>query len=445
MHPRLAPVVLAPLLCAVVVVLSAVWPLFYTPTPSGETCWTVTQFTSKRRDCDCTYPDSTRPLVAHCECTYDNAMAALPGAPETDENFSALYALYVACVAASALGFCMTCRAQHAPRERTTYAGAAYGRYLRAMLGYFCAQLAVSAAVAIAFAELRCHYHNLADARTYYRVGATTTSEITRGPPGAAAVGARVVLTVGTAYCAVVTNAALELVLLRRAEMLQAPKYALSARGSGRAKLLRALKWAIIGQLVALVGAMPWAIHVNVDIVTSDGGDAATLALRYVWGAFGVVHVAISALLAGLFLLYVVETSRRVIDVAHIGIDADGVGAEAPGAAPAAAPAADSAESGRCARSWRVSLSPRGVGGRCARCVPARTASRARAAASRRAQLRAGAQDARRPDGAARRGDFGGLHAGDARVLRQHHLGLHQLARQPRLPPARPESRRRPA
>ena len=113
MHPRCAPLLLAPLLCAVVVVLSAVWPLFYTSSPSGQTCWTVTQFTSRRRDCECTYPDASRPFVPRCECTYDNAMAALPGeyAAETDDNFGALYVLYVACVAASALGL-------HAMRRR---------------------------------------------------------------------------------------------------------------------------------------------------------------------------------------------------------------------------------------------------------------------------------------------------------------------------------------
>ena len=96
-------------------------------------------------------------------------------------------------------------------------------RYLRALVFYFLMQTLVNFCAAIAFVENRCHYHNV-DLRRPHLPGVAGSPwagrpEMEPNPAGSYV--ARALCTLGSLVGGITTNVVLELVLVRKARMVE--------------------------------------------------------------------------------------------------------------------------------------------------------------------------------------------------------------------------------
>ena len=120
-------------------------------------------------------------------------------------------------------------------------------RYLRALVFYFLMQTLVNFCAAIAFVENRCHYHNV-DLRRPHLPGVAGSPwagrpEMEPNPAGSYV--ARALCTLSSFVGGITTNVVLELVLVRKARMVE---------GVDRLRrFLKAIAWLVVAQLLLLL------------------------------------------------------------------------------------------------------------------------------------------------------------------------------------------------
>jgi len=137
----LAPIVL----CAPPVLLVLLWPFFYVPAPTSEHCWIVP-------------PGVTTEVGVGLQSTLHLDYAA-----ENDGNFVALYVWYVLAVTASAVGCGFSFRLLSRLLALGDYSvqQARYNSYVRVLCIYFGLQLLINFLTCVTFVENRCHFHNV--------------------------------------------------------------------------------------------------------------------------------------------------------------------------------------------------------------------------------------------------------------------------------------------
>ena len=220
-------------------------------------------------------------------------------ARETDENFGPFCALYVLAALVSAAGVWMAWRRRvRLVRVGEAYATKSFMRFANALVVYYFLQLLFNLIVLATFFSIRCGFHN---------VGAS---------PGN--VTARTLYQLSTMFGGVFTNAVLELVLLRKAQMMEG----FATRGTG---YNRCIAWLIWVQIILLPLSLPFGVLFNVNLVSkgpekafdyNDDGrveesENPTVPFQATMGLFGMVHVAASITLCVIFVQLLRLAQRR--------------------------------------------------------------------------------------------------------------------------------------
>ena len=323
---------------AVVTLLPVVWPFFYVSSPVPEpfdclepgepshfkcsgpedprivnhnfdTCWVRPPFTS-------------HPLMGH-------GMPGLAPRSEDDDSFTTLFVLYVLAVAVSCAGAVVSSRMMLLLRRSGTYRATNYRRYLRALVFYFLMQTLVNFCAAIAFVENRCHYHNV-DLRRPHLPGVAGSPwagrpEMEPNPAGSYV--ARALCTLSSFVGGITTNVVLELVLVRKARMVE---------GVDRLRrFLKAIAWLVVAQLLLLLvstvgGFFSLTLPMLMEEPREDGrvffsvfdtnGDGELTPDEYENSAtysainlmcFGLLHAFVSAALCYVFVKLLTTAKRR--------------------------------------------------------------------------------------------------------------------------------------
>ena len=224
-------------------------------------------------------------------------------AREADDNLVFLAALYVLTALVSAAGVWMAWRRRvRLVRVGVAYATKGFMRFTNALLVYYVLQLFVNLIALITFFSIRCGFHN---------VGAS---------PGNVA--ARTLYQTSTMFGGVFTNAVLELVLLRKAQMMEG----FAARGTG---CNRCIAWLIWVQIILLLLGLPFGVISNVNLVSKgpekafdyddsgsvEASEDPTVPFQATMALFGLVHVAASITLCVIFvqLLQLAQRRNRVL------------------------------------------------------------------------------------------------------------------------------------
>ena len=242
---------------AVVALLPAVWPFFYVASPVPEPfdclptkwdpytfdCWTPNNPKILHHNFDTCWiqvPTHSHPLLGL-------GMFGWPPKHENDDNFTALFVLYVLAVAVSCVGAVVSSRMILRLRRSGTYHSPHYRGYLRALVLYFLMQTLLNFCSALAFVENRCHYHNV-DLRRPHLHGVAVSPWFGRPetePNPAGSYVARVLSTYSTTVGGLATNVVLELVLVRKARMLEGVDHL--------RRLVKAIAWFVVAQLLLLL------------------------------------------------------------------------------------------------------------------------------------------------------------------------------------------------
>ena len=348
---------------AVVTLLPVVWPFFYVSSPVPEpfdclepeepsifkcsgpedprivnhnfdTCWVKPPFTS-------------HPLMGH-------GMPGLAPRSEDDDSFTTLFVLYVLAVAVSCAGAVVSSRMMLLLRRSGTYRATNYRRYLRALVFYFLMQTLVNVCAAIAFVENRCHYHNV-DLRRPHLPGVAGSPwagrpEMEPNPAGSYV--ARALCTLSSFVGGITTNVVLELVLVRKARMVE---------GVDRLRrFLKAIAWLVVAQLLLLLvgtvgGFFSLTLPMLMEEPREDGrvffsvfdtnGDGELTPDEYENSAtysainlmcFGLLHAFVSAALCYVFVK-LLKTAKRRDKAAALASRAAGPGGGVAGGGGAAA------------------------------------------------------------------------------------------------------------
>jgi len=132
-------------LCALPVVLTLLWPFFYVAAPTSTNCWIVP-------------PGHTTEIGVGLQSTLLTEFA-----PESDANFGPLYTWYIFATAASAVGAAFSFSLYQKILSVGQYGSGQqkYNAYVRALCAYFAIQLLINFITCIAFIENRCHFHNI--------------------------------------------------------------------------------------------------------------------------------------------------------------------------------------------------------------------------------------------------------------------------------------------
>ena len=270
--------------------LALVWPVFTGKFPTSSSCWVVTSYSGLWKN--------------------DHWTMGMPGGPpdrewEDDENFVGLYFLYYLALLTSAAGVLLEAKQRRDAGPNAKEYNEQYWRYLGSLAWYFFAQLVINLVAMVSFIENRCRYHNEWSAE---RDGAHQGAYIYRG--SAAAAWAKVLLMSSTMGGGVATNVLLELVLLRRAQMMRGFD---GAAAHCRARFLtRLITFEIFFVCVVF---LPLGLLVNVKMVyggpaaifdTNGDGDIQededpTWAVSLLMSAFGLVHIGVTIGLCVLF------------------------------------------------------------------------------------------------------------------------------------------------
>ena len=323
---------------AVVTLLPVVWPFLYvsSPVPEPFDCLEPEEpFTFK-----CSEPEDPR-IVNH---NFDTCWMRVPftshplmghGMPgfspftsgEDDDTFTTLFVLYVLAVAVSCAGAVVSSRMMLLLRRSGTYRATNYRRYLRALVLYFLMQTLFNFCSALAFVENRCHYHNV-DLRRPHLPGVAGSPWAGRPetePNPAGSYVARVLSTYSTTLGGLATNVVLELVLVRKARMVE---------GVDRLRrFLKAIAWLVVAQLLLLLvgtvgGFFSLTLPMLMEEPREDGrvffsvldtnGDGVTTpdenpAMYYAISlmCFGLVHAFVSAALCYVFVKLLTTAKRR--------------------------------------------------------------------------------------------------------------------------------------
>ena len=323
---------------AVVTLLPVVWPFVYvsSPVPEPFDCLEPEEpFTFK-----CSEPEDPR-IVNH---NFDTCWMRVPftshplmghGMPgfspftsgEDDDTFTTLFVLYVLAVAVSCAGAVVSSRMMLLLRRSGTYRATNYRRYLRALVFYFLMQTLVNFCAAIAFVENRCHYHNV-DLRRPHLPGVAGSPwagrpEMEPNPAGSYV--ARALCSLSSLFGGLTTNVVLELVLVRKARMVE---------GVDRLRrFLKAIAWLVVAQLLLLLvgtvgGFFSLTLPMLMEEPREDGrvffsvldtnGDGVTTpdenpAMYYAISlmCFGLVHAFVSAALCYVFVKLLTTAKRR--------------------------------------------------------------------------------------------------------------------------------------
>ena len=220
-------------------------------------------------------------------------------AREADENFAPFCALYVLATLVSAVGVSMAWRRRvRLVRVGVAYATKGFMRFANALLVYYVLQLLFNLIVLVTFFSIRCGFHN---------VGTS---------PGNVA--ARTLYQLTTMGGGVFTNAVLELVLLRKAQMMEG----FATRGKG---CNRCIAWLIWVQIILLPLTLPFAAILIVNLVSKGPANAfdynddgrversedPTKPFQATMGLFGLVHVVASITLCAIFVQLLRLAQRR--------------------------------------------------------------------------------------------------------------------------------------
>ena len=314
--------------CLGVCILPLVWPLIY-GSPTASSCWMVEPYQMS--------DPRGFPLIGYP-----------PQAAENDGNFYVLYVLYVLCVVASAAGMFVSARLladkcasgnRHAP---------GYHGYTNSLFAYYLAQTVFNVAVALSFVENRCHHHNL-DLRRLSNCYDSDEECKTGVPTPTSHFVARTVYMMCSMGGGVVTNVVLELVLLRKARMVE---------GVGRhAQCVKCSGWLIAVQLVIMALFTGWGFYLIGGMLSVEpsmlGGPAfldkngdgviersedPTLILQIVMGVFGSIHAGVSIGLCVVFVKLLLALRRRdraeALGAAAAPLPGSGDGRLAPTVAP---------------------------------------------------------------------------------------------------------------
>lgn len=267
--------------------LALVWPVFTGKFPTPRSCWVITSYQGAWEN--------------------DHWMLGMPGGPpdrawEDDENFVGLYFLYYLALLTSAAGVLLEAKQRRDAGPNAKEFNEQYWRYLGSLAWYFFAQLVINFIAMVGFIENRCRYHNewLAE-----RDG---SAYIYRG--SAAAAWAKILLMWSTMAGGVATNVLLELVLLRRAQMMRGFD---GAAAHCRARfLIRLITFEIFFVVVVLLplslfiwdktvyGGPTAVFDMNGDGDIQEDEDP-TVAVGLMMSAFGLVHVVVTIMLCALF------------------------------------------------------------------------------------------------------------------------------------------------
>jgi len=348
---------------AVVTLLPVVWPFVYvsSPVPEPFDCLEAEHpYTFK-----CSEPEDPR-IVNH---NFDTCWMRVPftshplmghGMPgfspftsgEDDDTFTTLFVLYVLAVAVSCAGAVVSSRMMLLLRRSGTYRATNYRRYLRALVFYFLMQTLVNFCAAIAFVENRCHYHNV-DLRRPHLPGVAGSPWAGRPetePNPAGSYVARALCTLSSMIGGITTNVVLELVLVRKARMVE---------GVDRLRrFLKAIAWLVVAQLLLLLvgtvgGFFSLTLPMLMEEPREDGrvffsvldtnGDGVTTpdenpAMYYAISlmCFGLVHAFVSAALCYVFVK-LLTTAKRRDKAAALASRAAGPGSGVAGGGGAAA------------------------------------------------------------------------------------------------------------
>ena len=338
----LSDVLVTPVLVAcgaVVALLPAVWPFFYvaSPVPAPFDCLEPEHpFIFK-----CSEPEDQR-IVNH---DFDTCWMRVPftshplmglGMPgfdpgvsgENDDTFTTLFVLYVLAVAVSCVGAIVSSRMILLVRRSGTYHAPNYRRYLRALVCYFLMQTLINFCAAIAFVDNRCHYHNV-DLRAPHLRGVAGSPWAGRPETEPNPVGsyvARALCTISTTTGGVATNVVLELVLLRKARMVEGVDH--------MRRLVKAVAWLVVAQLLLLpVGSVGAFFSLTLPMlmkepnedgsvsfnelfdtdgdgeISPDENPATTSAMMLM--CVGLVHVFVSVALCYVFAKLLTTAQRR--------------------------------------------------------------------------------------------------------------------------------------
>ena len=323
---------------AVVTLLPVVWPFLYvsSPVPEPFDCLEPEEpFTFK-----CSEPEDPR-IVNH---NFDTCWMRVPftshplmghGMPgfspftsgEDDDTFTTLFVLYVLAVAVSCAGAVVSSRMMLLLRRSGTYRATNYRRYLRALVFYFLMQTLVNFCAALAFVENRCHYHNV-DLRRPHLPGVAGSPwagrpEMEPNPAGSYV--ARALCSLSSLFGGLTTNVVLELVLVRKARMVEGV--------DRQRRFVKAIAWLVVAQLLLLLvgtvgGFFSLTLPMLMEEPREDGrvffsvldtnGDGVTTpdenpAMYYAISlmCFGLVHAFVSAALCYVFVKLLTTAKRR--------------------------------------------------------------------------------------------------------------------------------------
>lgn len=365
---------------AVITLLPAVWPFFYVASPAPEP---FDCLSTSDNDFDCWKPNHPK-IVHHNFDTcwmrppyYSHplmglGMPGLPAEQENDDNFTTLFVLYVLAVAVSCVGAVVSSRMILRLRRSGTYHSPHYRGYLRALVLYFLMQTLLNFCSALAFVENRCHYHNV-DLRRPHLQGVDASPWFGRPetePNPAGSYVARVLSQYSTTVGGMATNVVLELVLVRKARMLEGVDHL--------RRLVKAIAWFVVAQmLLLLVYTIAGFFFITLPMLmvepsskpSKNGVDFSTvLAFNENLGSanlitamcFGLVHVFVSLALCYIFVKLLTTAQRRNKAGPGGGVaggDGGGSGGFPPEAGAAVAPKRGRTEVARTAVVRRVTIS----------------------------------------------------------------------------------------
>lgn len=268
----------------VITLLASFWGLFYTGTPSGDTCWAIRswEFGAFREDQKTWYE-------------------GLPGtdtrlAWEDDADFSLLYLLHVAAITASAVGLLWST----GRLQTQAWQSGALRSYTVSLVLYFFVNFVVNSVVQISFVRNRCNDHNILRFLPDQDIPRTTLYLPHEGWSDASTSMARFskALYLSMLFAgSFLTNTILQRTLLKKVSLM-----------GGSQRCERSLIFAVVSNLILLVIsglAVPVSLGMFVLLMEdgvaavggTDTGETLTLLFNLIAGVFVLLHVLISIVL----------------------------------------------------------------------------------------------------------------------------------------------------